>query len=175
MDAKRPGDLIYVLGTTFPELGGSEYFGLKGWVGNGVPRVDAGKARTLYERLHNAMGRGLVASCHDCSDGGLGIALAESAFAGNLGMSVDLGNVPAQDCRRNDTLLFSESQSRFVITIHGEDRASFEELFSGLSIGLIGNVMEEKSLRAIGLDGRPIINVDIEGLKKAWQNPLSSF
>jgi phosphoribosylformylglycinamidine (FGAM) synthase-like enzyme len=175
MDAKRPGDLVYVLGTTFSELGGSEYFGLKGWVSNDVPRVDARRAKALYERLHQAIQKGLVASCHDCSDGGLGVALAESAFAGNLGMDVDLGKVPAKDCQRNDILLFSESQSRFVVTVPMKDMGSFEALFSGLSIGRIGTVTQEKTLRAVGLDGRTIIDVGIDELKKAWKDPLSSF
>ena len=62
----------------------------------------------------------LVASCHDCSDGGLGVALAETAFAGGLGLEIDLGAVPAEGITRNDALLFSESQSRFVVTVSPE-------------------------------------------------------
>ena len=65
----------------------------------------------LYKKLHSAMMEGLIASCHDCSDGGLGIALAESAFAGGFGMEVDLSKVPAEGIERDDYLLFSESQS----------------------------------------------------------------
>ena len=94
MDAKRPGDVVYVLGMTRAELGGSEYYALLGHLGDSVPRVDATVARRLYEALSAAMARGLVASCHDCSDGGLGVALAETAFAGGLGMEIDLRLVP---------------------------------------------------------------------------------
>ena len=67
--------------------------------------------------------KGSVASCHDCSDGGLGVALAETAFAGALGMEVDLRKVPSSGVDRNDFLLFSESQSRFVVTVHPENQS----------------------------------------------------
>ncbi len=96
MDAKKAGDEVYVLGMTRRELGGSEWYALHGAVGNTVPQVDALAAKGLYEALEGAMARGLVASCHDCSDGGLGIALAETAFAGGLGMSIDLNQVPGR-------------------------------------------------------------------------------
>ena len=125
MDAKRADDLVYVLGDTRPELGASEYYALHGFIGNQVPRVDAQKAKRIYEALSGAIRKGLVASCHDCSDGGLGIALAEVAFAGGLGMEVDLRRVPATGVDRNDLLLFSESQSRFVVTVHPENRSGF--------------------------------------------------
>ena len=80
MDAKRSGDLVYVLGETFPETGASEYLALLGFIGNQVPKVNARRAKTLYEALGRAMAKGIVASCHDCSDGGLGAALAETCL-----------------------------------------------------------------------------------------------
>jgi phosphoribosylformylglycinamidine synthase len=89
MDAKRPGDLVYIFGETLNELGGSEYYAMKGYIGNNVPRVDAARAKELYRRLNKSTEEGLVASCHDCSDGGIGVALAETAFAGGLGMEID--------------------------------------------------------------------------------------
>ena len=113
MDAKRSGDAIYVLGETRKELGGSEWYALNGYVGNNVPKVDTAQAKTLYKALSKAMADGLVASCHDCSDGGLGVALAEMAFAGGLGLKIDLAAVPVETGMRADEILFSESQSRF--------------------------------------------------------------
>ena len=82
MDAKREGDLVYVLGETHRELGGSEWYAMHNAVGNDVPKVDAARAKALYTALSKAIREGLVASCHDCSDGGLGVALAETAFSG---------------------------------------------------------------------------------------------
>ncbi|MBI3326503.1 MAG: phosphoribosylformylglycinamidine synthase, partial [Nitrospinae bacterium] len=82
MDAKRAGDVVYLLGLTREELGGSEYYAHHGHLGQRVPHVDAAVARRRYEALSTAIGRGLVASCHDCADGGLGVTLAETALAG---------------------------------------------------------------------------------------------
>ena len=172
MDAKRPGDLVYVLGETLNELGGSEYYAMKGYIGNKVPKVDAGMAKELYRRLNEATERGLIASCHDCSDGGLGVPLAETAFAGGLGMEIDLGKVPATGMDRDDVLLFSETQSRFVVTISPLKKDAFEGVFVGMIYGLLGEITSAAVFSAIGLKGREIIRADIQDLKDAWQRPL---
>ena len=94
MDVKRPGDIVYLLGKTGAELGGSEYLALQGVIGNSVPVVDAARAYSRYRAYHaGGHGTGLVASCHDLSDGGLAVAAAESAFAGGFGMTLDLSRV----------------------------------------------------------------------------------
>jgi phosphoribosylformylglycinamidine synthase len=172
MDAKQAGDLIYILGETYSELGGSEWYAMHGYIGNGVPRVNAEKAKALYNALSGAIRKGLVASCHDCSDGGLGVALAESAFAGGLGMSVDLVLVPSSGIDRDDALLFSESQSRFVVTISPAVKESFENFMKGLSVSHVGMVIAEGLLKIDGISGDRIIEEDINELKAAWQKPL---
>ncbi len=172
MEAKRPQDLVYVLGVTYPELGGSEYFAMMGYVGNEVPRVRAEESRELYLRLWKAIQEGLVASCHDCSDGGLGVALAEVAFSGSLGMEVDLREAPQEGVERDDYLLFSESQSRFVVTVRPEHRGAFEEVMEGVPFSRIGVVREGRIFGVIGLEGRKVIEADIFRLKEAWQRPL---
>ncbi len=172
MDAKKPGDLVYVLGRTFNELGGSEYYASKGFIGNRVPKVDAESARRLYRKLHGAIQRGLIQSCHDCSDGGLGVALAETAFAGGLGMSLDLRNIPQSGLDRNDFLLFSESQSRFVVTIDPRNREAFEKFLGRVVFGRIGIVTEAPIFQAVGLQGRTVIEASIWDLKEEWQRPL---
>jgi phosphoribosylformylglycinamidine synthase len=173
MDTKRAGDAVYVLGTTRAELGGSEYYALLGHLGKSVPRVDAAAARSLYEALSAAMARGLVASCHDCSDGGLGVALAETGFAGGLGMEIDLRLVPGGSDLRDDVTLFSESPSRFVVTVHPEDVAAFEGALPGLPWAAVGRVTETDTLRVIGHSGALIIEAAIERLKDTWQKPLN--
>jgi phosphoribosylformylglycinamidine synthase II len=172
MDAKRADDLVYVLGETRPELGASEYYALHGFIGNQVPRVDAQKAKRTYEALSGAIRKGLAASCHDCSDGGLGIALAEVAFAGGLGMEVDLRRVPATGVDRNDLLLFSESQSRFVVTVHPENQKAFEEALKGNSFAQVGRVSAGRDFTITGLRGAVIVRADIDELKEAWKKPL---
>jgi phosphoribosylformylglycinamidine synthase subunit PurSL len=172
MDAKRPGDLVYVLGETFEELGGSEYFASIGFIGNQDPQVNAEAARFLYRRLYSAIGQGLVRSCHDCSDGGLGIALAETAFAGGFGMEIRLDRVPQKGIDRNDFLLFSESQSRFVVTIDPSKKKAFEALLGDSVFGEIGAVFRHEALRIYGLQGNILVDAGIGDLKEAWQKPL---
>ncbi|NDY43465.1 phosphoribosylformylglycinamidine synthase [Dissulfurirhabdus thermomarina] len=172
LDAKRPGDLVYVVGVTYPETGASEYAARHGFVGNAVPRVRTESARARYLALSEAIRRGLVASCHDCSDGGLGVALAETAFSGGLGMTVDLGAVPAEGVDRLDVLLFSESQSRFVVTVAPGARAEFEALAAEAGAALVGEVTEAPELR-LDAGGRAVLREGIPELKAAWQRPMA--
>ncbi len=173
MDAKRPGDLVYVLGTTRAELGGSEYWAWLGFVGNRVPRVRVEETLPLYRRLERAIREGLVASCHDCSDGGLGVALAETAFAGGLGIEADLGRAPSEGVGRDDELLFSESPGRFVVTVRPDRAAAFEAALDGAPFARVGRVTETPELVLRGLEGRVVVRAGVEALKRAWQAPLA--
>ena len=173
LDAKRPGDLVYILGETYHELGGSEWYAMHGFIGNQVPKVNAERAKALYDALSRAIKAGLVASCHDCSDGGAGIAIAETAFAGGLGMLIHLALFPSSGIDRNDTLLFSESQSRFVVTISPEAKKSFEAMMKGIAISQVGTVLAEGLLKIDGRDGNRIVEEDINELKAEWQRPLN--
>jgi phosphoribosylformylglycinamidine synthase len=173
MDLKRPGDLLYLVGETGNEVGGSAYLATWGLVGNSVPRVDAPRARALMERLSAATGRGLVGACHDLSDGGLGAALAEMAFAGGLGAKVRLEDVPlAEPVQRDDFILFSESNSRFVVEVSPEHRAAFEDLMAGAAVAVIGEVTDSGVLEVQGRDGHRLVTEPIADLKEAWQRPL---
>ncbi len=172
-DCKSPNDLVYVLGVTRNELGGSEYFASKGHMGNQVPIVDPEKAVLLYRALHRAIEEGLVGSCHDCSDGGLAVTLAEVAFSGGLGMTVDLRKVPTEGVERDDFLLFSESQSRFVVTVCPEARDAFDRIFSGQAYAPVGTVRQDDRFELTGLGGKTIVQTYIQSLKEAWQSPLA--
>ncbi|MHB8091425.1 MAG: phosphoribosylformylglycinamidine synthase subunit PurS [Syntrophales bacterium] len=174
MDVKKLGDLVYILGETYRELGGSEWYALHGAIGNSVPQVRPKTAKLLYQRLSMAIREGLVASCHDCSDGGLGVALAESAFAGGLGLDLDLAKIPAEGISRDDELLFSESQSRFVTTIHPEQQEAFEAILGDSVFALIGKVAGQELLTIKGLAGNTIMEEKLSVLKEAWQQPLAS-
>jgi len=172
MDVKQAGDHVYLLGATADELGGSEYYAQHNELGCQVPKVDAEQALLRYRTLNRAQEQQLVASCHDLSDGGLGVALAESAFAGGYGIQAELSFIDRCGDLREDTLLFSESQSRLLITVHESNRAAFEELFSGQSCRCIGRVIEEPILIINGLHGQTLIRVSLDNLKQAWQAPL---
>jgi phosphoribosylformylglycinamidine synthase subunit PurSL len=168
MDVKRAGDCVYVLGETKDELGGSEYLALSGQLGDRVPVVDPVRARKRYEALHRAIGAGLVASCHDCSDGGLGAALAESSFAGDLGMNLDLGLLGLDDIL---VALFSESQSRFVATISPENADAFEEVMAETGYVRLGVVTDSRQFVLREGDSTRV-DESIDALKAAWQAPL---
>jgi phosphoribosylformylglycinamidine synthase len=173
MDFKAPGNLIYLIGATKEELGGSAYFASRGFIGNIAPSVDAMTAKTTYTRLAAATGEGLVTSCHDLSEGGLGIALAEMAFAGGLGARMSLSRVPRTGTlRRDDYLLFSESNSRFIVEITPKNQHDFELMMGALSLNLVGEVTDDDQLVIEGLDGSPVVEQSIAVLKEAWQRPL---
>jgi phosphoribosylformylglycinamidine synthase len=122
--------------------------------------------------MEKAIKAGIIRSCHDISDGGLACALAESAFAGDVGIDVDLNAVPCSGVFRDDMLLFSESASRFVATIREKDLESFQKLFTSVPYGVIGKVIAGKAFRVKGLRGDVIMDTDIDYLKEAWQRPF---
>ena len=121
------------------------------------------------------MKAGLLRSAHDASDGGLAVALSESAFAGGFGAEVDLAAVPQAGVFRDDYLLFSESQSRFVVTVQEEDLERFEKLFKSVPHAKIGRVTEATRLKVRGIYGTDIIDCDIAQLKEAWLAPFTKL
>jgi len=170
MDFKREGDLVFVLGETKSELGASEYYAVLGKKGGIPPSVNAEENKILYEKISKAIAKGLVASSHDCSDGGLAVALAESALAGGLGVEVDLRKIPAsENAKRNDILLFSESAGRFVVSVSAKNAEEFAEAMKGTKTGLAG-VVKGRKMRVVGLTGKKIIEMPIGELKKAWKS-----
>ncbi|MGQ9585792.1 MAG: phosphoribosylformylglycinamidine synthase subunit PurL [Anaerolineae bacterium] len=168
-DLKAPGNLLYVLGETRPELGGSAWFRTLGSLGNRVP-VPCRESPQLLRVLHTAMRRGWVRACHDCSEGGLGVALAEMALGGNLGIWVDLATLPrSQDVARADVALFSESLGRLVVEVAQEYQAEFEALFAALPWGRVGRVTAEPLFRVCGFDGREVVRLEVAAIRRAWK------
>ncbi len=171
-DAKAPGHLVYVVGETRWEMGGSEYLARLGQVGSTVPRVHAARNRACYEALHEAIQRRLVASCHDCSDGGLAVAAAETAMAGRLGLDLDLSGLPGGSGLPPEVACYSESQGRFVVTLAPEAAGDFEALFEGLPVAQVGLVRAEPRFRIFAGGHEPWLDLDIEEMLAAWKRPL---
>jgi phosphoribosylformylglycinamidine synthase len=137
--------------------------------------VDAVHAYQRYQAYHGAVLAGTVASCHDLSDGGLAVAAAESAFAGGFGMTINLSRVlwKGDDSAKSDAaLLFSESASRHLVTVHPEQREAFEAALSGHCFASIGVVTEEPVVTIAGLSGTPVVKAGLAELKEAWQRTL---
>jgi len=170
-DFKRAGELVYVLGLTRAELGGSEAASELGLAGGQVPQVDLVSARERYLAYYQATQQGLVTACHDCSDGGLGVALAEMCIGGRLGAQVDLAKVPACGCASALELLYSESASRLVVTVAPEKSAAFEALFAGQHCACIGTVAAG-DLRITHSD-ECVVLASVEGLAESFMAPLN--
>lgn len=173
MDFKRAGNLIYVVGTTYNEMGGSIYYDMLGSVGSVVPRVDTKKGKAIFSAMASSIQKGYVVSAHDCSEGGFGVALAEMAFSGGLGAKVKLYKMPYESTiNREDVLLFSESNTRFIVEVHPEHQKQFEKQLKGVAYGKIGTVEEKPMLIVKGFKDQICINAKIQDLKEAWQKPL---
>lgn len=175
LDSKIPGDLVYILGITINELGGSEYYEHFGYVGLNVPKVFPDHFVVLYRALCRAIEQELVASVHGIYRGGLGVHLAMVAMGGNLGMRVDLAAVPVDQVARNDVILFSESAGRFIVTVDPSKRQDFEKIFKGLTWACIGTITGGPDFIIDGLDGNPLISLTVADLKSAWKQPFGDL
>ncbi|MBU1260916.1 MAG: phosphoribosylformylglycinamidine synthase subunit PurL [Planctomycetes bacterium] len=172
-DLKSAGNLLFIVGLTKNELGGSHYYKIKNQLGANVPKTDLRTAKLTAEKIHKAIDAEFVASCHDCSEGGLAVAISEMAFAGGLGVLVDLQGLPkTDDCTRLDAQLFSESCSRYIVEVRPEKFNDFAKLMLGVPFGQIGQVTEDKNLIIKSSLGKTVINASIGDLKDAWQRPL---
>jgi len=174
MDLKKTGNFLYVLGATAHELGGSEYYAHFGHVGARVPSVDFSKAWERYNRYHQALLQGLVRSCHDCSDGGMGVALAEMAFAGEVGLVVDLDAVPVIGALEDDALLFSETASRLLVEVAPTDSSRFEETMGGTVWARIGQCTGDRRL-VIRKGEKEVVSLPLDTMKNAWQGTLKGL
>jgi len=175
MDVKYPGDLVYVVGETGNELGGSEYYQLMGEVGLLVPKVDVDELRPHYAALHKAIQEGLVSSAHAVTRGGLAVHLAVTAMGGELGMDINLGSVPAVHGLPDTKILYSESAGRFVLTVNPANRDAFERIFEGLKIGCVGYVTESPIFRVQDGEGATMIEEDVFQLKESWKKPFGGL
>jgi phosphoribosylformylglycinamidine synthase II len=174
LDCKAPGELVYVLGKTRDELGGSEFYDYFGYTGLNVPRVVPEKNLPLYRALSGAITRGLVCSAHGIYRGGLAAHLAMVAMAGNLGLEVDLDAVPVEADLRDHTLLFSESAGRFIITAAPENKKELENLLAGTEFARVGTTTEKTDL-VIKRGDNPLVNTPVSDLKTAWKKTFGDL
>jgi phosphoribosylformylglycinamidine synthase len=173
MDLKEPGNLLYLVGQTKSELGGSHFALVHGLTGGQVPRVDADVAKRTFAALHRAIDAGLVRACHDLSEGGLAVAAAEMAFAGGLGAEIVLDRVPCDpDAADAAVRLFSESNTRLLCEVRPVDADAFEGALGGLPHARVGRVTDGRTLDI--RDGQSVlVRAATAALKEAWQKPLA--
>jgi len=164
---KRPGNCIFLLGETREELGGSLLGQLLGWNGGSPPSLPEEPLKR-YRAVHAAMQAGLVQSCHDLSEGGLAVALAEMCLGGRLGATVDIAAAIGSSFSHPYVPLFRETNGRLLLEVAPPDRAALEEVLSDLPIALIGEVTESEQL-AWARNRQPIFNISIEEIVSAWK------
>jgi phosphoribosylformylglycinamidine synthase subunit PurL len=161
---KEAGDLIYLVGETKDEFGGSELQKLTyGRIFGKAPELDLETEQLRQQQILSAIRSGLVASAHDVAEGGFAVALAESLFGTNgLGADVKIsGNVTSA--------LFSETQSRFLLSVKKENKEAFEKLVNAT---LVGEVTDSSMLRIVSETNEPIISADVKELEKAWKGAI---
>ncbi len=191
MDMKESNNYLYLIGKTKNELGGSHYALVYSLKGGQVPEVDIPVARRTFYALYEAIQKGLVRSVHDLSEGGLAVAAAEMAFAGNLGAQLWLEHLPLEldsnekpgmrtipnrsEEEAEDVIrLFSESNSRFLVEVKPEIAVEFEAIFAEKEIPLyqVGRVTDDNQLKITGNNGVTLVERTLDELKKYWQKPL---
>jgi phosphoribosylformylglycinamidine synthase len=172
---KKEGNLIYILGHTRPELGGSEYLRGKKITGGFVPHVDKKTSLKIFEALERVMDKDLVKSCHDLSEGGLAVALAEMCIGSNFGANVFLQDVPHEKSMLNCEILFSESASRFLVEVEKSRKDEFECLLNGIPHGLIGCVAANREMFVYGINNKEVVNITVDGLNEAWTGTFKGF
>ena len=186
LEAKAAGDLLYVIGATRPELAGSQYAWLaseragRGWdasptIGGTVPAVDAAAIWKTYEAVEAAARAGLPRSLHAPALGGLAAGLAKVALGSPFGLEIDLGAIPVEGVATEAERLFSESAGRFIATVAPDQAAEFESALAGVPFARIGRVVENPRLRAAGIDGNQVLDVELTALRAAWKSALSDF
>jgi phosphoribosylformylglycinamidine synthase len=170
MDLKQPGHDLYLIGETKDELGGSHFNLVTGQTGGAAPVPDLALAPKLFAAVHRAIAGGLVRACHDLSEGGLAVAVAEMAFAGGVG--ADVTHLPGGDGLPDAAKLFSESTTRFILAAKPEHAEELRAAFADLPFAKIGTTTPEPRLRVAGANGEWLIWAELAALKEAWRKPL---
>jgi phosphoribosylformylglycinamidine synthase subunit PurSL len=178
LDFKFPGDLIYILGETHSEMGGSEFYMMHSKditkLGHRLPVVNVFKNMNLYNAYLSCLKAGLIASVNSITRGGLGIALARSAMAGLLGVEVKLSGLEGE-AYREDFALFSETQGRILISINPTNKLKFERIMGDNSYSLIGQVGENSDFIIKGIKGQEVVRTKVEKLLETYKRRFRDF
>lgn len=171
-DFKKPGDAIYLMGSTFRELGGSEAADELGLHGGSVPRVEASTALPRYRAIHGLMGQRGISACHDCSDGGIAVALAEMCIGGRLGCEVNIEQIPSCGNLNATELLYSESASRLLVTVKPELIPILDTLGMWQVCRRIGTVSHSATMTVTN-GTTPVLSESVEELSNSFKKTMN--
>ena len=178
-DFKSPGDRIYLCGESHQELGASEIAYMlrdetqgQSGIGGRVPEIDTTRNLALYRALTGAMQKELVASAHDCSDGGLAVAISECCFGSDSGARVDISPI-MYDCNQIEPwgAMFGESLGRILVSVKPENSEAFENLMTEHACYFLG-VVEEGDTISVNNGDTTLISTSMSSLRKAWKETL---
>jgi phosphoribosylformylglycinamidine synthase len=170
-DFKKEGNLIYLLGQeTEKELGGSEYYRILKIKGGIVPKVVAEILKSCINGILTSIEKGYMVSCHDVSEGGIGVCLSEMAIGGDIGAEIDLSTIGRNI--RTDFKLFSESNTRWIAEVKKKKQEDFEKLLTEQNVNfhLLGETKGKKI--TIHDSGRNIVDLQVDVLREQWKNPI---
>ena len=170
-DLKRAGSLLVQVGITRAELGGSVYYKTKGQLGKDVPRVDHDLGKQVLQGVYRAIAARCVLAAHDCSEGGLAVAAAEMALGGQLGLHIDLEQVPISGDLRSEQILFSESQSRILLEVAEDRLADLRANLGETPHAVIGKVEATDAIDFCSA-GRSVCRVSRDAAERAFKRPL---
>lgn len=176
-DFKRSGDLIFLLGLTSDERASSIYESITCRSFNKWPQVDTAQALKLYRAFHKACKARLIASCHDLSDGGLAVALAESAFGAKQGFTISLDQIVktnqawGRESISVDAMLFSESAARLLVSIRPQHLRQFSRLMQGQPVSFLGEVTAERCFKIFYQD-QVVLQAPVDEAFAHWQGGL---
>lgn len=175
---KTAGDLVYVVGATKDELGASAYYrmlaseqGDQRNYGGNVPRVDADMALNIYAAMNKACAEGILRSATTPAKGGLAVALALATVGSGLGARIELGTLPCEGELSDAQRLYSESNSRFIVSCKPEDASALEGIFAELPHARVGEIVKSGKLEIEGDSGRMLSNA-IEDMRTAFKATL---
>ncbi|MEE9525802.1 MAG: AIR synthase-related protein [Candidatus Woesearchaeota archaeon] len=171
MDLKIPRDLIYVIGETKDECGGSEFYKAFEKIGAKSPKVDAEKSRRLYELIYELHKKDMFSACAAVGKGGLLIALAKMAIAGAVGAETDMSHIGDLAVEK---IFYSESQSRFIITIDPAKKEEFEESMGGFKLTKIGAVKDNGKF-IVKNNGEEVISTDVNRLSEIYKERFKDY
>ena len=169
-DFKKKESVICLIGKPdLDNLGGSTYFDIHGIFGDSVPKTDLKLLPTIFETIYKEIANGSIISCHDISEGGLITALFEMCVGGGVGANVILNEVKNL---RPDYFLFSETAGTFLAEVANEETA--QKIFKNIPFQILGKT-EEKPVIAVRNNNKILFNIDVNLLKKSWQNPMKKL
>ncbi|MDR0956401.1 MAG: phosphoribosylformylglycinamidine synthase subunit PurL [Endomicrobium sp.] len=175
MPLKDEGNKIFILGITRNELGGSVFSKVKGFKNGIVPSVYPNESRTIMKKIYQTINRNLIESCHDCSEGGLAIAVSEMAFASGKGVYVDIDtiNIGVEESLTTAETLFSESNGRFIVEIKPKNVTEFKNLIKDCVFAEIGYVRDDRKVVFESRKNKIKVQEKSEVLFNSWSGTIN--